>query len=85
MSLQTIIRDTAPTAQPLDGTVLDPGALDGPDPDDIVENVQEVFCLACQAPVASFESLGGELAHYAGDPMTDDIMPYETNHAPFLP
>jgi hypothetical protein len=49
-----------------------------------VENVPEVICLACQAPVAPFESLGGDLAHYAGDPMNDHIVPYETDSAPFL-
>lgn len=85
MSLQTIIRAIAPTAHPLDGIVLDPNVMDGPDPDDIVENVQEVFCLACHAPVAPFESFGGELMHYAGDPMTAGIQPFETDHAPFLP
>ena len=90
MSLQTIIPATAPTAQALDaavlnGTVLDVSVLDAPDPDDIVELVAEIFCLACQAPVAAFESRGGDLMHYAGDPMNDNIAPYETDHAPFLP
>ncbi len=33
----------------------------------------------------SFESRGGDMAHYVGDPMSDDIVPYETDHAPFLP
>jgi hypothetical protein len=28
---------------------------------------------------------GGELMHYVGDPMTDNIMPNEIDHAPFLP
>lgn len=51
MSMQTIIRDTAPSAQP-----LDPGVLDGPDPDDVIEVVPETFCLACQAKMAPFES-----------------------------
>ena len=85
MSLQAIIRHAAPAAQPLDGIALDPAILDGPDPGDIIEDVREAFCLACQAPVARFESLGGELAHYDGDPLTDDIMPCEADHAPLLP
>jgi hypothetical protein len=80
MSLATIIRDTALTAQS-----FDPSVLDAPDPDDYVEVVQESYCLACQAPVAAFESWGGELMHYVGDPMTDNIMPNEVDHAPFLP
>jgi hypothetical protein len=78
MSLATIIRDTAPSPQALEGNVF------GPDPDEFVENVPEVTCLACQAPVAPFESLGGDLAHYAGDPMNDHIMLYSTDHAPFI-
>jgi hypothetical protein len=45
----------------------------------------ESFCPACQSPVAAFESWGGELMHYVGDPMTDNIMPNEIDHAPFLP
>ncbi len=49
-----------------------------------VGDVREVTCLACQAPVAAFESLGGDLARYAGDPVDDHIVPYETGHAPFL-
>jgi hypothetical protein len=90
VSLQTIIPGTAPTAQSLDanvldGIVLDPNVLDSPDSDDIVEAVPETFCLACRAPVAAFESLGGELAHYADDPMTDYIMPQKSDHAPLLP
>ena len=89
MSLQTIIPATAPTAQALDaailnGTVLDTSVLDGPDPDEFVELVPEIFCLACQASVAAFESRGGDLMHYVGDPMNDNIVPYETDHAPFL-
>ena len=60
MSLQTIIPGTTPTAQDLDsivleGVVLDDGVLDVPDPDEFVENAPEVFCLACQAPVAAFD------------------------------
>ena len=89
MSLQTIIPATAPTAQALDaaildGTVWDASVLDSPDPDEFVELVPEIFCLACQAPVAAFESRGGDLMHYVGDPMNDNIVPYETDHAPFL-
>lgn len=84
MSVQSIIRDTAPPVQALDGTVLDP-VLDGPDPDDVIEVVPETFCLACQAPVAALESHGGDLVHYVGDPVNGHIMPYETDHAPFLP
>ena len=94
MSLQTIIPGAAPTAQALDAaildgtvldaTVLDASVLDGPDPDEFVELVPEVFCLACQASVAAFESRGGDLMHYVGDPMNDNIVPYETDHAPFL-
>jgi hypothetical protein len=83
MSLATIIRDTDLTAQSFDASVLDV-----PDRDDYVEVVQESFCLAClacQAPVAAFESWGGELMHYVGDPMTDNIMPNEIDHAPLLP
>ena len=80
MSLQTIFRDTTPTAQSLDANVLD-----DPDPSDFTEEVRESYCLACQAPVAAFESRGGDMVHYVGDPMSDDIMPYETDHAPFLP
>jgi hypothetical protein len=85
MSLQTIIPGTAPTAQALDAAILDGAILDGPDPDEFVELVPEIFCLACQAPVAAFESRGGDMTHYAGDPISDDITPYETDHAPFLP
>lgn len=85
MSLETIIRDSSSPVQVLDGTVLDPNVLDGPDPDDYVEFVQELCCLACQTPVARFESHGGDLMHYTGDPMFDNIMPIETDHAPFLP
>ena len=90
MSLQTIIPATAPTAQALDATVLDgtvwdANVLDGPDPDEFVELVPEIFCLACQAPVAAFEIRGGDQMHYVGDPMNDNIVPYETDHAPFLP
>ena len=90
MSLQTIIPAATPTAQALDtvvldGVVLGDDVLDGPGPDEFVENMPEVFCLACQAPVAAFESRGGELTHYSGDPMSDHILPYETDHAPFLP
>lgn len=85
MSLQIIIRDTAPAAQPLDDIVFGPGALDGPGPDDLAEDVEEVFCLACQLPVAAFESHGGDLLHYVGDPVNDNIMPIEVDHAPFLP
>jgi hypothetical protein len=84
MSLATIIRDTAPSSQALEGSVFGPDVLDGPDPDEFTENVPEVLCLACQAPVAPFESLGGDLAHYIGDPMNDHIVPYETDHAPFV-
>lgn len=80
MSLQTIFRDTTPTAQSPGGNVLD-----DPDPSDFTEEVRESYCLACQAPVAAFESRGGDMVHYVGDPMSDDIMPYETDHAPFLP
>jgi hypothetical protein len=80
MSLQTIFRDTTPTAQSLDANVLDE-----PDPRDFTEEVRESYCLACQAPVAAFTSWGGDMVHYVGDPMSDDIMPYETDHAPFLP
>jgi hypothetical protein len=80
MSRATIIRDTDMTAQSFDASVLD-----APDPDDYVEVVEESFCLACQAPVAAFETWGGELVHYVGDPMSDYIMPYEADHAPFLP
>ena len=90
MSLQTIIPGTVPTAHALDapvpdGIVLDASVLDGPDPGDMIEVVPEVFCLACQAPVAAFEIRGGDLMHYAGDPMNDNIAPYQTDHAPFLP
>jgi hypothetical protein len=90
VSLQTIIPGTTPPAQsldlnPLTGVVLDPAMLDAPDPDDIVEIVPEVFCLACQAPVAAFESHGGDMMHYTGDPMNDNVIPYEADHAPFLP
>ncbi len=85
MSLQTIIPGTAPTTQALDTVVLDDNVLDGPDPDDIVELVPEIFCLACQVPVAAFESRGGDMLHYVGDPMNDNIVPHETDHAPFLP
>jgi hypothetical protein len=84
MSLTTIIRDTAPSLQALEGNVFGPNVPAGPDPDEFVENVPEVICLACQAPVALFESHGGDLAHYAGDPVNDHIVPYETDHAPFL-
>ena len=89
MSLQTIIPAAAPTAQALDAAILDgivlgASVLDGPDPDEFVELVPEIFCLACQAPVAAFESRGGDLMHYVGDPMNDNIVPYETDHAPFL-
>jgi hypothetical protein len=84
MSLATIIGDTTPPAQALEGNVLGPDLLDAPDPDDFVEDVPEVFCRACQAPVAAFETLGGDLAHYAGDPMGDNIVPYSTDHAPFM-
>lgn len=79
MSLTTIFRDAAPTAQALATNVLDE-----PDPRDYVENVREIFCLACQAPVAAFTTWGGDMVHYAGDPMTDSIAPYETDHAPIL-
>ena len=90
MSLQTIIPGTAPTAQALDATILDGtvwnvSVLDAPDPDEFVELAPEIFCLACQAPVAAFEIRGGDLMHYAGDPMNDNIAPYQTDHAPFLP
>ena len=85
MSLATIIGDTAPSPQVLEGNLFSPDVLDGPDPDDIVEYVREVFCLACQTPVAAFESHGGEMMHYAGDPMNGYISPFETDHAPFLP
>lgn len=84
MSLQTIIRDTAPAAQPLDGIVFGPGA-GRPGPDDLAEDVEEGFCLACQLPGAAFESHGGDLLHYVGDPVNDNIMPIEVDHAPFLP
>jgi len=82
MSLQTIIPGATPTAQALDaavlkGAVLDANVLDGPDPDDILEVVPEIFCLACQAPVAAFESHGGDMTHYVGDPVNDNIMPCE--------
>ena len=79
MSLQTIFRDAPSTAQALDASVLD-----GPGPDDFVEVVAESFCLACQTPVAAFTNWGGDLVHYAGDPMSDSIQPYEADHAPFL-
>ena len=84
MSLQTIIPGTAPTAQALDAAVRNGSVLDAPDPDDIIGLVPETFCLACQAPVAAFEIRGGDLMHYVGDPMNDNIAPYETDHAPFL-
>ena len=74
MNLASIIRDTDPLAQSFD-----------PAPEDFAEIVEESFCLACQAPVARFESHGGALAHYAGDPMNDYIQPYQADHAPFLP
>jgi hypothetical protein len=80
MSVQTIFRDTTPTAQSLDANVLDE-----PDPRGFIEEVRESYCLACQAPVAAFESRGGDMAHYVGDPMNDDVVPYEADHAPFLP
>lgn len=80
MSLQTIVHDADLIAQSFDASVLD-----GPDPDGYVEVVRESFCLACQAPVAPFESHGGDLVHYAGDPMNDYIQPFDTDHAPFLP
>ena len=72
-----------------DGDLLaqsfDPSVLDGPEPDDYVGLSRESFCLACQAPVARFENRGGDLAHYAGDPTSDSITPYKSDHAPFLP
>jgi hypothetical protein len=80
MSLGIIIRDANLLAQS-----FDPKVLDAPDPGDYAEVVQESFCLACQTPVAPFESRGGEMTHYAGDPMNDSIQPFETDHAPFLP
>ena len=79
MSLATIIREADLLAQP-----FDPKVLDAPE-DDYVEVVRETCCLACQAPVAPFESRGGEMTHYSGDPMTDSIHPFDTDHAPFLP
>lgn len=79
MSLQTIFRDTTSTAQALHASVLD-----RPAPRDFVEEVRESFCLACQAPVAAFTSLGGDLAHYVGDPLSDNIEPYAADHAPLL-
>lgn len=80
MSLSIIICDAHLLAQS-----FDPNLLDAPDPDDYVEVVQESFCLACQTPVARFESRGGQMMHYAGDPMSDSIQPLGTDHAPFLP
>jgi hypothetical protein len=80
MSLATIIRDADLLAQS-----FDPKVLDAPGPDDYVEVVQETFCLACQTPVARFESRGGEMTHYAGDPMNGNIQPFDADHAPFLP
>ena len=85
MSVSTIIRDPAAPGQPLEGIVLDPEVLDAPDLDGCAEVVEERFCLACQVPVARFESLGGDLAHYVGDPMNDYVTPFETDHAPYLP
>jgi hypothetical protein len=79
MPTQTIIRDADLIAQAFAASLLD-----APDPDDCVEDVEESFCLACQLPAARFESLGGDLAHYAGDPAADNIQPYRTAHAPFL-
>ena len=32
----------------------------------------------------AFESRGGDLAHYVGDPVSDNIAPYQTDHAPIL-
>ena len=80
MNLATIIRDADLLAQS-----FDPAVLDGPGPDDRTEDVEESFCLACQVPVARFESHGGDLVHYVGDPMSDHIMPFKSDHAPFLP
>jgi len=79
MSLTTIFRDSTPTAQALADNVLDES-----DPCDYVENVPEIYCLACQAPAAAFTSWGGDMVHYAGDPMSDSIVPYETDHSPIL-
>jgi hypothetical protein len=79
MSLTTIFRDTTATAQ-----ALRPNVLDEPNPRDFTEEIRESLCLACRAPVAAFESQGGGLAHYVGDPVSDNIAPYQTDHAPVL-
>lgn len=59
-----------------------------PEPDEPEESLahllQETCCLACQAPVARFESWGGAYAHYDGDPLDSFIQPYEADHAPVL-
>jgi hypothetical protein len=46
--------------------------------------LQEAYCLACKAPVARFERLGGDYAHYDGDPLDSSIQPYEADHAPLV-
>ncbi len=46
--------------------------------------LQETCCLACQVPVARFESWGGAYAHYDGDPLDCFIQPYEADHAPLV-
>ena len=79
MSLTTIFRDTTATAQ-----ALRPNLLDEPKPRDFTKEIRESLCLACRAPVAPFESRGGDLAHYVGDPISDNIAPYQADHAPVL-
>jgi hypothetical protein len=54
------------------------------DDDPPAEETPESFCLACQAPVAAFTSQGGDLFHYDGDPLSDNIEPYLDDHAPVL-
>jgi hypothetical protein len=54
------------------------------DDDPPAEETPESYCQACHAPVAAFTSQGGDLLHYDGDPLSDNIEPYLDNHAPVL-
>jgi hypothetical protein len=73
MSLSSIFGDDDRDAQPIEGVVW-------PNRDDALEP----FCRACQADVGRFETRGGAWTHFTGDPLTDNIEPYDADHRPLV-